>query len=186
MKDDILLGDTPKALKRRRRQAGLSAAGRLWKHSSLAEIDGLVSRQQIQSYFTFAMVRNPWDRMVSYYHWLRRQRFDHPALVLAHSLGFSEFLNHAETSAGMRDWPSQAYMRNTDGQVSCDAFLRLEHFEQDAVPLFAHLGFSLTLGRENTSQRLPDYRSYYSAADVDLVARCCADDITRFGYQFDR
>ena len=41
MKDDILIGDTPKALRRRRRLKGAQAAGRLWKHSTLADIDGL-------------------------------------------------------------------------------------------------------------------------------------------------
>ena len=42
MKDDIMLGDTPKARKRRRRLQDFKAAGRLWKHSTLADIDGLV------------------------------------------------------------------------------------------------------------------------------------------------
>lgn len=39
MKDDIMLGDTPKARKRRRRLQDFKAAGRLWKHSTLADID---------------------------------------------------------------------------------------------------------------------------------------------------
>ena len=42
MKDDIMLGDTPKARNRRRRLDGAQAAGRLWKHSTLADLDGLV------------------------------------------------------------------------------------------------------------------------------------------------
>ena len=38
MADDILIGDTPKAVKRRGRLKGLETAGRLWKHSTLADI----------------------------------------------------------------------------------------------------------------------------------------------------
>ena len=38
MKDDILIGDTPKARKRRKRVKALKADGRLWKHSTLADI----------------------------------------------------------------------------------------------------------------------------------------------------
>ncbi|MFI2767378.1 Type II secretory pathway, pullulanase PulA, partial [Sulfitobacter sp. M22386] len=34
MKDDVMLGDTPKARKRRRRVQGVETAGRLWKHST--------------------------------------------------------------------------------------------------------------------------------------------------------
>ena len=32
MKEDLMLGDTPKAVKRRKRLAGAASAGRLWKH----------------------------------------------------------------------------------------------------------------------------------------------------------
>ena len=47
MKDDILIGDTPKARARRRRLKGVKTAGRLWKHSTLADIDGLVATGEI-------------------------------------------------------------------------------------------------------------------------------------------
>ena len=40
MKDDILIGDTPKAKRRRHRLKDVQTAGRLWKHSTLADIDG--------------------------------------------------------------------------------------------------------------------------------------------------
>lgn len=89
--DDILVGDTPKARRRQRRLKGVRTAGRLWKHSTLADIEGLVSRAFIANAFTMTLVRNPWDRMVSYYHWLRAQRFDHPAVHLARRTDFAGF-----------------------------------------------------------------------------------------------
>ena len=38
MKDDIILGDTPKEVKRRKRLRDVKTAGRLWKHSILADV----------------------------------------------------------------------------------------------------------------------------------------------------
>ena len=81
MKDDILLGDTPKAKRRRHRVKGVKSRGRLWKHATLADIDGLVTQGELAGLFAVTLVRNPWDRMVSYYHWLRDQRFVHPAVA---------------------------------------------------------------------------------------------------------
>ena len=59
MADDILIGDTPKAVKRRGRIKGLETAGRLWKHSTLADIEGMVTREEMDDFLIFTLVRNP-------------------------------------------------------------------------------------------------------------------------------
>lgn len=185
MKDDILIGDTPKAAKRRGRLKGVQSSGRLWKHSGLRDIYGLVSQAEIEAFFTFTLVRNPWDRMVSYYHWLRDQGFDHPAVSLAQRLDFSGFLNDAQTKAVMRAAPYEHYMQDGAGILRCNLFIRLEHLVQDIAPLEDHLGFSLgAVPVANASVRDADYRTYYSDADAGCVADLCAVDIARFNYQF--
>ncbi|WP_132951884.1 sulfotransferase family 2 domain-containing protein [Rhodovulum bhavnagarense] len=185
MADDILIGDTPKARRRRRRLRGVQSAGRLWKHSTLADIEGLVSPDEIADFFVFALVRNPWDRAVSYYHWLRGQRFDHPAVGLAQRLEFAEFLAHPQIAGGFRANPYGVYMRDGAGVERCSAWVRLEHFAEDIAPVEAHLGFRIgPLERVNASGRNADYRAYYSGATAALVAEYCAEDIARFGYAF--
>ena len=186
MKEDILIGDTPKARARRGRVKGLKAAGRLWKHSTLADIDGVVSPEDLRGMFCFTLVRNPWDRAVSYYHWLRDQSFAHPAVGLAKALNFSGFLNHPQTRTGLRLWPAAAYLRNRAGVGCCQLFARLEHLDTDLAPLEAHLGFRLTpLPRTNASTRARDWRGFYSDQDAANLADDCAEDIARFGYRFD-
>lgn len=186
MKEDILIGDTPKARARRGRVKGLKAAGRLWKHSTLADIDGLVRAEDLQGMFCFTLVRNPWDRAVSYYHWLREQSFAHPAVGLAKALSFSGFLTHPQTRTSFRLWPAAAYLRDRTGVDRCQLFARLEHLDADLAPLEAHLGFRLTpLSRVNESARARDWRSFYSDDDAASLAEDCAEDIAQFGYRFD-
>ena len=184
MKDDIMLGDTPKARKRRHRAKDAASRGRLWKHSTLADIDGLVTLDELPDLFCFTMVRNPWDRVVSYYHWLRGQGFDHPAVDLAKSAPFDRFLTDMGTQAALRSWPAAAYMRDAKGVERCSAYIRLEHFAPDTAPLAAHLGFALSLPVTNQSERQSDYQSYYTAQTRNIIAECCAEDIARFGYSF--
>jgi len=186
MKDDVIVGDTPKARRRKGRLADVTTAGRLWKHATLADIAGLATPDDLATSFIVTMVRNPWDRLVRYYHWLRGQRFDHPAVTLAGHLDFSGFLNAAETRAALSANPYTRYVTGPDGQERCDLFIRLESFDQDVAPLEAHLGFRLApLPRANASDRDGDWRRYYSDTDAATVAELCAKDITRFGYQFD-
>lgn len=185
MKDDLLIGDTPKAKRRRNRLKGAVSAGRLWKHSTLADIEGLVSAGFIAGAFTVTLVRNPWDRLVSYYHWLRGQSFDHPAVSLARGADFSAFLNADHTQASIRANPYASYMTTANGVERASAYIRLEQFAIDAAPLWEHLGFRLDLPAINSSGRVRDYRGYYIDRDAELVSDICAKDISRFGYRFD-
>jgi hypothetical protein len=184
MADDMMLGDTPKALKRRRRLQNATANGRLWKHSTLADVQGLLPEAQMRGLFAFTLVRNPWDRAVSYYHWLQQQGFAHPAVALARQLPFNDFILHPETRRAFAAQPASAYMRRADGQEACDLNIRLEHFRSDARPLFDHLGFTLELPRANASARAADWRPYYSDAAAEALAQACAEDIARFEYSF--
>jgi len=185
-RDDILIGDTPKARARRGRLARAKSHGRLWKHSTLADIAGLVSDAEIEGFFTVTLVRNPWDRAVSYYHWLRAQAFAHPAVGLARTHDFSGFLNHPQISTSLRLWPAEAYMRDRHGVERASLYARLETVHDDVAPFEAHLGFRLpALATVNASERRRDWRGFYSDADAALIADLCAPDIARFGYGFD-
>lgn len=186
MKDDILIGDTPKARARKGRLNGVKTAGRLWKHSTLADVQGLISAEETASFFTFTLVRNPWDRAVSYFHWLRMQSFAHPAVGLAKTHDFARFLAHPQTQTAFRLWPASAYLRDGAGAERASAFVRLEHLARDLAPVEAHLGFAFgPMARANASARQADYRPYYDGATAVLLASLCAEDIARFGYRFD-
>ena len=186
MADDILIGDTPKARRRRRRLEALRPAGRLWKHSTLADIKGIVTPDEMSAFFTFTLVRNPWDRTVSYYHWLRAQRFRHPAVTLARKLDFTAFLEHPQTRAALGRESYAGYMSDAAGIERARAFLRIEHIGDEIAPLAAHLGFRPELpAGTNASPRRRDWRPYYSDRTAALIARLRTDDIARFGYRFD-
>jgi len=78
MKNDIMIGDTPKAIKRRRRIDTRLARGRVWKHPTFADVDGLVSFDDMQTLLAFTLLRHPRDRLVSFYHLPRAHPFYGP------------------------------------------------------------------------------------------------------------
>ncbi|WP_108816219.1 sulfotransferase family 2 domain-containing protein [Loktanella sp. Alg231-35] len=176
--DDILIGDTPKARRRRGRLKTLKAPGRLWKHSTLRDVEGLFD----PGVFVVTLVRNPWDRMVSYYHWLRVQSFDHPAVRLARQHDFAAFLRQDLIQSTLRRSPYASYVTDTNGVDRCALYARLEHPE-DLAPFWKHLGFKLSIPHVNRSERRSDWRSYYDAEGFEIVRKIAAVDIDRFGYQ---
>ncbi|WP_425049382.1 sulfotransferase family 2 domain-containing protein [Psychromarinibacter sp. S121] len=184
MKDDILIGDTPKAKQRRGRLKGVQTRGKLWKHATLADIDGLISPEELDGMFVFTLVRNPWDRMVSYYHWLRDQEFDHSAVRLAKRLSFGAFLQHPATQLSIGASTTASYVTDATGREHCDAFVRLEHLAEDLAPVEAHLGFALEVPHFNASRRAKDYRQYYDDKLTETVGSLCRHDLKRFNYTF--
>lgn len=184
MADDVLIGDTPKAVNRRGRVKKMNAAGRLWKHSGLSDIEGIIDRDAFDDFFVFTLVRNPWDRIVSYYHWLRVQTWDHPAVRLAKASDFSTFLNAAETRKVLST-PYGAYMRDGAGRERDAHFIKVESLDVGLAPLWDHLGFDLgPIARTNASDRARDFRTFYSDDDAELVTELAHNDIERFSYGF--
>lgn len=182
MKDDILIGDTPKARRRRGRVAGLRAHGRLWKHSRLSDLDGLLPPERIRAMRIVTIVRNPWDRMVSYYHWLQRQGFEHPAVARAGAMPFGAFLRHSETQAEIRNDQIDDYLRLADGTVPLTTILRQDRLSDDLAAFAAELGISIDLPHENRSDRPRDWRGLYDDETAEIVARAYADDIARHAF----
>ncbi|MEM6695840.1 MAG: sulfotransferase family 2 domain-containing protein [Pseudomonadota bacterium] len=185
MRDDVLVGDTPKAKRRRPRLKHIRTTGRLWKHARVADLDGWLTPDILDQTFAFTLVRNPWDRLVSYYHWLQQQRFDHDAVRKAKAMPFAPFLTDPSIAASLRAAPYASYMLDAAGRERCDAYLRLEHLAEDLALVEAHLGFAVDMPHTNASQRDRDYRRYYQPDLAAHVADIAAPDIARFGYTFE-
>lgn len=186
MKDDILIGDTPKAQKRRGRVKDVQTTGRLWKHSMLTDLYGLIPQEHMETFFVFSLVRNPWDRLVSYYHWLGAQSFDHPAVTAAKVMAFPDFLRNPIVIKAISANPYTRYVTDQNGVMQADHFIRLEHLEEDLAPLEAHLDLKFkAVAHANASTRDQDYRKYYDSDLVDHIAEACAADIAQFEYRFE-
>jgi hypothetical protein len=124
MADDILIGDTPKARARRGRLKAVRSAGRLWKHSTLADIDGLLTGE-IADFFTSdagAQPVGPDGQLLP----LAARAVLCPSGGGAGQGAFSDFagfMAHPQTDrrASGWNWPYGAYMRDAGGPMERSA-----------------------------------------------------------------
>jgi len=146
------------------------------KHSTLAEYKAALGEVQFGDLYKFTCVRNPWDRMVSYYFtptqnmaaW-DRKKF-RKAIVKALSVADYLRLDKVEE----------------DPFGNVDYVMRFENLADDFRTVCGTLGISpTTLPRYNRSSR-EHYSKYYDDELRELVCARFAAEIERFGYIFER
>ena len=140
-----LLG-TPQGQAAAQTIGGLTSAGGVCGNTALRDIDGIVDASAMQDYFVFTIVRNPWDRMVSYYHWAREQSFDHPVIRAAAEHDFAEFLHHPDVWRPYRRPRITVMCRGPSGSDHCNLYVRLEHLTSVLPHLRSIWGFALMWG----------------------------------------
>lgn len=169
------------------------------KHFTAHELRDLYGAQHWNTYFKFSVVRNPWDRLVSWWSMIDARRADwergvplnaFQSYVLARAKNFEEFLVHCrdevrDSDGGKSIWRNQIdYLADGNGALMVDSVCRFERLAEDFHEVMQRTGITGALPVTNTS-RHGDYRDYYTAGTRALVAERYARDIAFFGYGFD-
>lgn len=132
--------------------------------------------------FKFSFVRNPWDLMVSYWHYLRRPSRRHHRRRLAERLPSFDAYVRYEMRRGKI---SQSRMlTDRQGRLLVDFVGRFETLEADFARVCRVIGVEVELMQANRGESR-DYRDFYSPGLASLVAEYFAADIERFGYAFE-
>ena len=155
-------------------------------HQTARDRIALLGRDEWDRRFSFTFVRNPWDKVVSQYHFRKgrdRLRGDltFPEWVEATLVERDQDLMfRRQMFADQVDWIS-----DRDGAVAVDAVYRYELLREDFARLCDRLGVRAELQHRKPSQHR-HYSSYYDDHSEVLVAEAFQRDITMFGYHFER
>lgn len=176
-----------------------------WQHHmDLARCARTLDRCDFEAFHKFAVVRNPWDRMLSEFTFQSRKRPRqgerlHVLDEAGRQRGFSEWLEAVlsdpyrypasiwggNVSEGIHRWSPQVDWLSIDGELRVDTVLRFERLEEDFAALSAKLGIH--------GGRLPcrnwtlhwHYSRYYDEPSRRRVAEFFDADIRAFGYRFE-
>jgi hypothetical protein len=162
---DYSLRDLARLLLKGRPKPGL----RFYNHMSACEVRRLVGRRCWDSYFKFCFERNPWDKVLSQFH------FDNQGWT-----EFDDFLRHGTL------W-SDFDCYTIDGELAVDHVGRYERLGEELNAICARLGipFDGWLPRAKGQYRR-DRRpcaEVYRPDQAALVAERFAREIERFSYQ---
>ena len=165
----------------RKEQDGIERFGlrnpnyKIKKHSTLSEYYNALGSEQFRRLYKFTCVRNPWDRMVSYYftptqkpeNWNRKK--------------FRETISKAVSVPD--------YLRLDNGDANpfahVDCIMRFENLADDFRGVCDAIGISPPdLPQYNRSNR-EHYSKYYDNELRELVRARFAAEIERFNYSFE-
>ena len=170
-----------------------SASSTIRKKLDVGSVPHLTSlsnpRLELQSYFKFSIVRNPWDRMFSNWKMFTTQpgRIRQLQSMTSQNLNeFSSFVRFAVENPN-HHWQPQADFVPAE----LDYLGKMEEMEQALICLSENINnFDASNIKLNKSEPGVNdkqgihYREYYSPDIMDLVADFYAEDIRRFGYAY--
>lgn len=143
--------------------------------------------------FKFAVIRNPYERAVSAFEYLRvRERSSFPLRFLPKKPAFLAFLKRipsvidrkAPRHFATHVAPMVPDVSDESGLL-LNFFGRLENIDQDVGYIGREIGIDLTFPQQNrTMSRALSYRSHYTHQSRQLVEEIYGDDLEIFSYDF--
>lgn len=138
--------------------------------------------------FKFCIVRNPWDKVVSHYHF--RVQTDQTGLKSS-GIDFKTWvdLTYRQKNTQFYDKPKMFmpqfnWISNEEGELLVDYVAHFEDLENDLQQICKKIGRpSISLPHEKKSNR-GCYKEYYDEKTAETVEKWFARDIHQFNYRF--
>lgn len=137
---------------------------------------GKISDEELEDYYIFSVVRNPWDRMVS--------------LATYFGIPFARFVENFEEylddeNLRLHSLPISLYTHIAD-QPYVDFVCRIECLQADMNLVFDEIGLErerLVLSNQSKHRH---YSHCYRTVDIKKVEEIYRSDINSFGYMFEK
>lgn len=166
-----------------RRAAGRSRPEPLFTpHMTAVDVRARLGEERWNDYFKFTIVRNPFDRMLSRYHWTMANRPAHRERWGIDNLG--AFLRYRA------EYVNENWLIYTAGdRLLVDDVVRFEHFEEDLARISERIGLDHNVHDEMKTIKA---KSGFRPKDLErpeigpeeeaIIASLCSREMELFGY----
>ena len=161
-------------------------------HAPLSKIQKYFISQNLNydDYFKFAFVRNPWDRFVSLYYYLKKRYkrlLERDALhedtyckQIANINSFDDFMDKIDK---FNPKPYEA-VYTLKGTIALDYIGKTENLQEDFNIICDKIGIPQQQLPHKNKSKHKHYTEYYDDETRSIVAEKYAKDIEYFGYEF--
>jgi hypothetical protein len=164
-------------------------------HTNLRRYQIMFAPAEFNQYFKFTIVRNPYDRLVSAFLFLKKGGVNDKDKQWAEKnlAAYDTFDAFAREGLSKRNIrlalhfrPQSEFICVRKNRPGLDFFGYYENLPADFAFISRKLGINATLAEANrNASREKDYRQYYTDASRKIVADLYAADLRILGYDFD-
>lgn len=154
-------------------------------HMDACWIRDRIGHDVFDNMFTFAIVRNPFDQMVSRYEYIRKNTRHHSHKA-AKRFSFSQFMNYQR----WKDWnftkTQHSKVTDRNGQIILKKIYRFEEISEILPDVTKIIGLPQPkeIPHVNASER-KRYQDYYDDNSRRFVEKHYRKDLDYFGYTFE-
>ena len=162
------------------------------QHLLASQVKEEVGKKVFDTYFKFAIVRNPWDKAVSQYSYMKKRQDLRKFIGMSKDDCLKKYLSLIQKTNHVQ-WDSQyKFVTDKDDKIIVDFIGKFESFSKDVNVILEKLeicnnilGFKFPkkIPHTNKSHR-SHYREYYDAESKEIVQNIYQKDIELFEYQF--
>lgn len=157
------------------------------QHLLASQIRTEVGELVFNNYFKFSFTRNPWDKVVSQYQYIKTRPDIRKMMGLHKWCLFNTYLKTIEKNCNIhvQSIAQHRFVCDEDGFRLIDFVGKFENLHQDFHSVADEIGLPKSrLAHENQSKKRKHYRTYYSKRQRQLVASLYDRDIEVFDYSF--
>jgi len=160
-------------------------------HKSAEELMCIFGPARFKRYFSFAFARNPFERLVSAYTYLKKGGINEGDKRFSdkHLAGYESFhafvmdwVNPSNVQLYYHFRPQHQYIYSGDGRCLVDMVGHLETIEQDSAKIRARLGVEASLPHRNSTPRKRSYESFYKTYSKRKTFDVYKRDFKLLGY----
>jgi len=157
------------------------------EHLTAMEKRNQVGLERWRNAFKFTVVRNPWDKVVSHYHY--RVKTNQGNLADS-GMKFEDWVKSAyrDNNPSLFDnpkyfMPCVDWLTDSDNKLIVDYVGRFEHLSRDFANICEKIGLQVELPHRKVSSR-DHYRGYYNSECRNIIGEHFIRDLEQFEYTF--
>ncbi|OIQ66786.1 sulfotransferase family protein [mine drainage metagenome] len=162
-------------------------------HMPLRRYQVIFSKKEFRDFFKTTIVRNPWSRLYSAYNFLKKGGINTYDKIFSEEnikpyrdfeAFVTDWLSEENIERGIHFQPQYKFICDHKGRILTDYIGYFENIEDDFNFIKHRLGINAELKKLNVVNDINDYRSHYTEAMKEKVARVYEKDIELFKYDF--